>query len=673
MLLILVSSENPFIKFPECTSSRKHKFRDVLIQKWLKQCANKGGSDSGKHYAATWHIPLRALQGYSCKRKDAPGAQFPWCMSKEDGKYYDCDDSLLIQRSEWSGVSDESYYYVAPMITDARFCSDLLQSYKTPAKNPEQASMTTRSNSMSTVTPRIASEHPSEMSSLTGSSPSQDPFERATELICEMHTRHAASHEAHDILTDIQRVLLKISRERAQDRKRIDGLREQIEVMKEDNEVMKSAVEKCFSFGVNGLLLTDAQWHKENPKACKTYFLFPTFDVMKTYLRIFWPDDFGDGVPENKRFAYSMPKTKFTEFEKCLVTLMRLNGTGERLCDLEIIWGRSRAAIRRAIRKWAPKIAAVGNMLSILDIPEAYLTGSCPQSFKDAKMERVAGLVDGKVIMTAENRQHSICKRASWSDKVKHGGTIVLQYCTPSGLIFDHSPVMLGRASETLIVKHMGLNSSPLTLTLESDDGKVVTHEWPRRLGKILKGWNMLVDRGFARHSTLYPNKNFHFYPSFAGKRDQFTKDERRKDKSLCTLRWVNEANFSRMLYVRGLQDIVGWHFIPLIPAAVSWGFAMSNLQQPWGDTPASPRVGACEGHGDLRSEDEGNGSEDDITYLEDSHSDDSMCSVDSYDVSDTDDGIDFGSANKRQYSPDRRGAEERERVSPDRRRRRRK
>ena len=83
-------------------------------------------------------------------------------------------------------------------------------------------------------------------------------------------------------------------------------------------------------------------------------------------------------MPENERFAYSMPKTKFTEFEKCLVTLMRLNGTGERLCDLEIIWGRSRAAIRRAIRKWAPKIAAVGNMLSILDnqTPGLWVRGS---------------------------------------------------------------------------------------------------------------------------------------------------------------------------------------------------------------------------------------------------------------------------------------------------------
>ena len=143
-------------------------------------------------------------------------------MSKEDGKYYNCDDSLLIKRSEWSGVSD-GYYYVAPMITDARFCGDLLQSYKTPAKNPEQASMTTRSNSMSTVTSRIASEHPSEMSSLTGSSPSRDAFERAMELICEMHARHAASQETHDILTDIQLVLLKITENGLKTAKELTG------------------------------------------------------------------------------------------------------------------------------------------------------------------------------------------------------------------------------------------------------------------------------------------------------------------------------------------------------------------------------------------------------------------------------------------------------------------
>ena len=112
---------------------------------------------------------------------------------------------------------------------------------------------------------------------------------------------------------------------------------------------------------------------------------------------------------------------------------------------------------------------------------------------------------------------------------------IVLQYCTPNGLIFDHSPVMLGRASETMMVKHMGLNSSPLRQTFKLDTGDEVTREWPRRLGKILKGWHMLVDRGFAKHSIFYPNKNIHFFPSFVGKRKQFTKKERAEDKSLCS------------------------------------------------------------------------------------------------------------------------------------------
>ena len=154
---------------------------------------------------------------------------------------------------------------------------------------------------------------------------------------------------------------------------------------------------------------------------------------------------------------------------------------------------------------------------------------------------------------------------------------------------------MLGRASETLMVKHMSLNSSPLRQTFKSGGEDVVTREWPRRLGKILKGWNMLVDRGFAKHSMFYPNKNMHLYPSFVGKRAQFTKSERRKDKTLCRLRWVNEANFSRMLYVRCLKDIVEWHVIKLIPYAVSWGFAVSNLQQPFHAAP-SPHNGGRDG-----------------------------------------------------------------------------
>ena len=63
-----------------------------------------------------------------------------------------------------------------------------------------------------------------------------------------------------------------------------------------------------------------------------------------------------------------------------------------------------------------------------MDIPEEYLNASCPHDYKDAKLMHVAGLVDGKVIMNGENRKSSVNKRASYSDKVNHGGMIVLQY-----------------------------------------------------------------------------------------------------------------------------------------------------------------------------------------------------------------------------------------------------
>ena len=56
----------------------------------------------------------------------------------------------------------------------------------------------------------------------------------------------------------------------------------------------------------------------------------------------------------------------------------------------------------RCLKEWAPRLRKIGNQLSILDVPEEYLNESCPQSFVDANLMNVGGLVDGKVIMTDE-------------------------------------------------------------------------------------------------------------------------------------------------------------------------------------------------------------------------------------------------------------------------------
>ena len=101
------------------------------------------------------------------------------------------------------------------------------------------------------------------------------------------------------------------------------------------------------------------------------------------------------------------------------------------------------------------------------------------------------------------------------------------------------------------------------------------------------------------------------------------------------------------MLYTRCLKDIVGWPLISLIPAAVSWGFGMSNLHQPFHRESAPDERGG--GDGDASSGDE----DDDSEYDSDNH----MASVGGGNDSESDESEEdnaSGQTAKRQLSPDR-------------------
>ena len=620
----------------------------------MNQRADKSGNRDGAYFAATWHIPLEALLQYSKRKSTSLKAHFPYYMSKSNGELYQCDDSLVVKRDQVSGITDEKYYYLAPIRTKEKFEEELLTRYTTPSKTgPSDGShsVSTRSqtdsrNSGANDTSRISSltdaegcEHvPSAQSNVK-----QKIVDSVTELF-------ESSKIDCSTMEGLIRKTLELANIADNEHQNAENANLLLKTSKLSLERVVAAHEEYkarTSSALCGYHLTDDEWHRKHPKACKQYFLFHDFSELKHYLGAFWPFYFGDTVPEAKRFASSLPGTKLTHFERCLITMMRLHGSGERLCALATIWNRSERSIRYALKQWIPRFEKIGNMLCILDIPEEYLTASCPQPFKDAKIDKVAGLVDGKAIMTAENRKNAVLKRASYSEKVDHGAATLLQFCTPSGLNFDHSPVMLGRASETMMVKHMALNSSPLKETFISDDGTEFVREWPRRLAKILKGWLMLVDRGFAKHVIFYPNHNPHLFPSFLRGRAQFTKEERGKDKSLCRLRWVNEANFARMLYVRCLKDIVGWPFIPLIPAAVSWGLGICNLQQPFHKSQKDPEA-EKEDNEDMSVADD----EEEQSGGSDS---DSMCCSSDDDDGDASTGASSRS-NKRQYSPDRIG-----------------
>ena len=143
--------------------------------KWLKHRSDTTGNVSDTYYAATWHLPLKVLQQYSSAKVVSENAQFPWYMSKEDGNYYGCDESLRIKREHTMVDDDRQYYFVAPIITDAKFRENVLQHYNTPAKNQGGGSVSTRSHPsqdtspghdvtpLSSLTPDVASALPEEL------------------------------------------------------------------------------------------------------------------------------------------------------------------------------------------------------------------------------------------------------------------------------------------------------------------------------------------------------------------------------------------------------------------------------------------------------------------------------------------------------------------------------
>jgi hypothetical protein len=153
--------------------------------------------------------------------------------------------------------------------------------------------------------------------------------------------------------------------------------------------------------------------------------------------------------------------TPITEYEKCLITLMRFHRRVT-LVHLELIWGRHFTTIGQYIQEWAPKLGNAGLQISILDITEEFLHYAMPEDFKEAGLAKVGVLVDGKVFMTHECRVHNGIKRAQYSDEVHHGGVLMHEWILPCGLSVEHTPLYLARLSESALVRLWGCSTKKI-------------------------------------------------------------------------------------------------------------------------------------------------------------------------------------------------------------------
>ena len=218
----------------------------------------------------------------------------------------------------------------------------------------------------------------------------------------------------------------------------------------------KCDIDTLYSSGLQrGLILTDS-WHEKNSTVCLHLFGFLTFDEYKIYCKCLFPD---------LKLSYGTKNTDIiTEWEKCTMVKMRMRrGTTYEM--IGSIWSRNTSSVGIYIKDWAPRWEVVGSYLSDLDLTQEYLDAERPQIFRDAAQDKVAILVDGKDFMIDDPKKNSAMKKAVWSDKVHHSAARIITWSTPAGLTVEHTPLFMGRATESAIVSLWGSYHSTVPLT----------------------------------------------------------------------------------------------------------------------------------------------------------------------------------------------------------------
>lgn len=115
-------------------------------------------------------------------------------------------------------------------------------------------------------------------------------------------------------------------------------------------------------------------------------------------------------------------------------------------------------------------------------------------------------------------------------------------------------------------------------------EGKSPTRffEYATRLGKFPGSTYGLCDRGFRRTSCFYPNLNAILYPSFISEADgnkQFSKSQLHKDKPLKSVRWKEEAVYSRCTDERYISGTVTYTKLRYMQHCFDWSLARNNLR----------------------------------------------------------------------------------------------
>ena len=200
--------------------------------------------------------------------------------------------------------------------------------------------------------------------------------------------------------------------------------------------------------GIGRKSITSNAWHRENPSAANHLFGCGSWDNTKVLFNaLFWIDT---STESNGSGPLSV-------FEKFLATKMRFTKKFE-ITTVALILNKDISWMCKICNMYSRKLGEAGEDLSILDITKEYIDYECPLEYLEARevIGPIGALVDGKDFKTDFNRQSSALLRASYSEKSHGAAARALVWSSALGLLFEHSPLVFGRASENTIVKYMG-------------------------------------------------------------------------------------------------------------------------------------------------------------------------------------------------------------------------
>lgn len=410
----------------------------------LKNGGPKNGSS--KISLVHWHPDVVQLSF-----KDGGSGKLPQYLTRQLGEEVGLTDADLVSHKSSTNraVREANYFYNVPNVSLSR-AEELVEFKAAEMRLPPAIG---KRGNLSSEKKRVVQEVQVEQQE------AEEEARQKKKIDAKLHELSEFTRGMSQAQLDyLEKIDKQWKAEARQKENALEELRKQNKLMADtiqafDNIKISSSTEDAAagSGGLTRFNLLSPEWHLLNPKQCKDLFGFDDYSELSESVGCYWImfDD-----PTTLAPAKSS-KEKTTEYEKCLITLMRFHRRTT-LEHLAGIWGKHMSKISDYIYEWAHKWGKMGRYLSILDVTEELLKACTPKEFKDMKMEKVGLLVDGKVIMTDVVRAHNAVKRAMWNDKTNHNGVLFHAWIMPYGLSVEHTPLYLGRVTEQALVELWG-------------------------------------------------------------------------------------------------------------------------------------------------------------------------------------------------------------------------